>query len=168
MTARRKKPPPQPEGALRMAFPRALSARLRDEAVRRGVKPYVLVGAAMARLVEDSLLDAVLDGDDATQIAPGYAFLVNGLTRAQGAVIYLLAKNSNAFGVAKKMSPKRVAAAVPGLTERGVERTLLHLAVQGLACRAAMPDGDHRAVWALTEDGWRVAHTLGDFARGGR
>lgn len=155
-------PPPRRQAELHVAFPQKLSRALREEATRRGVRPNVLVGAAMQKLVDDSLFDAILDGEQAEDLAPGHAESLVGLTRIQGAVICLLAGHSDQFGIAN-ISIASLATLIPRAPEGTVGQVLATLRDKGLIATAASPEIYTGKVppRQLTEDGWAAARALG-------
>lgn len=147
--------------ALHVAFPMRESQAIRAEARARAVKPYVLVSAVMKVLTDDvSLLDAVLDGDGIETLAPGRAFMLNGLTRNQGAVLYVLANGPQDIGVAR-YGERAIRRRLPDMQPQTVRRSLEVLQERGLIALADAPEGWTRRPWCLTEAGWLVAATLG-------
>lgn len=156
----------EPGKALHVYVPAKLSGRLRAEAMRRKVMPHVLVGAALQKLVDDDLFNAVFDGDSAQEVAPGWALRPNGLTQVQCAVIHLLAQHADAFGVTC-LTASRIAKLIGGVTVSRIGHLLASLAAgRGLVARTDAAPNRFRP-YALTEEGWRVANALGDFSPGG-
>ena len=98
-------PPP-----LHVALPGRLAERVRELAEARGDQPSVFVAAAMARMVDDDLTEAVFDGDRAASAARDldvghgrqrFEALPGGLTMLQAGVVYVLGFHADADGVCR-------------------------------------------------------------------
>lgn len=142
-------PPP-----LHVALPGALAERVRELAESRGDQPSVFVTAAMARIVEDDLADAVFDGERAADVAPGhgrqmFVSLPGGLTLLQAGVVYVVGFHADADGICR-LAPVKFAMIIGRGSRNHVAAILPALAEKGLVEPVTEKGGTRR--WRLT---WR-------------
>ena len=147
---------------LHVAFPKAPSAAVRAEAAKRGVRPQVLVVAAMKLACQHDLLDAIFDGLDPHGVAGGHARRVNGMTHLQCGVIYLMALHADAQGVCI-FSTHDYARLIKGASPSGVGSALHWLTLRGLADRTMKPTFRSAQPYYLTREGRAVAAELTGF-----
>ncbi len=132
------------------------------EAERRGVRPNVLIGALLRQVEQGGLIDAVLDGENPNDIAPGHAKRLDGLTRLQSGALYLLALNADLDGIARVAGPRLAELLSTGTGSISAIREAL--VVRGYIERVeeGRPQGTRTtAAYRLTDDGWAVARALG-------
>lgn len=159
---------PEPDAAIpaRTNIPLVISGSLGSffafEAAKRGVRPTVLVLALLQKLREDALVDPVLDEEDPNEIAPGHARRLDGLTRLQSGVLYILALNADGDGVAR-LTPGQLA---QHLSAGASSVVTARSALVGHGYIEPLSDGWRRGSTAprpyrLTENGWAFARALG-------
>lgn len=146
-----------------------LAEKYRAEALARGVRPNVLLGALLHVLAEGGLIDSVLDGDDPNLLAPGHAKRLGGLTKLQSGALYILALNADIDGFAR-ISQARLAKLLS--TSTGTVCALR----AALIDRGYIERGERPSIRAfpqpyrLTESGLAMARALAgaDFDGGGK
>ena len=155
--------------ALHMAFPAALSQRLRDAAAARGMTPQVLAAGALACMLDGELLDAVFDEMDphgAAAGAGGQGRRPDGLTHLQCAVLHLIGQRAGADRVCH-LSADSFAHLIGGAARSSVQDALRRLAERGLIVRTEKRFAGGVQPHRLTAAGARLAVELsGDVPRG--
>lgn len=156
------------EGPLHVAFGLAASSDLRREAEARGVTPQVLVSAAINRLLDDAMWDAVFDGDNPLFLAGGHArHLGTDLTLLQCGVLYLLSIHTARDG-ACHFSAATLMEQLRGSSMQGVRDALSALERRGLIRRVQKLFAGGVQPWRLTKAGLGAAAQLAglDFSGG--
>lgn len=155
--------------ALHMAFPIALSQKLREAAAARGLTPQVLAAGALACLLDGELLDAVFDGIDpheASAEAGGHGRRPDGLTHIQCAVLHLIGLRAGADQVCH-LSADSLAHLIGGASRSAAQDALRRLIQRGLIVRAQKRFAGGVQPHRLTAAGARLALELsGDVPRG--
>lgn len=157
---------------LHLAFPAALSQRLRDAAEARGLTPQVLVAGALACLLDGELFDAVFDGLDPHEASagagghgkrPGSA---GGLTHLQCAVLVMIGQRAGDDRVCH-LSADSYAHLVGGAPPSSVRDALGRLVGRGLIVRTEKRFAGGVQPHRLTATGAHLAQELsGDVPRG--
>lgn len=155
--------------ALHMAFPVALSHRLREAAAARGMTPQVLAAGVLACLLDGELLEAVFDDLDphaAAAGAGGHGRRPDGLTHIQCAVLHLIGQRAGADGVCH-LSAESLAHLIGGASRSAAQDALRRLGERGLVVKAQKRFAGGVQPHRLTATGARLALELsGEAPRG--
>lgn len=121
--------------SLHVTFIAETTAAICREAEARRLRPQVLVAAAIRRMLEDGLLDAVLDGDNPRLLAGGHARdSATGLTLIQEGIVYLIGLHAGKDGHCY-YSAGKFCELIPAASIGGVQNALATLVANRLIAR---------------------------------